>query len=46
MVKKLQFESNSISYTAKYLLSDKNNLQNTKSLIFKELINVKWGWFF
>ena len=47
--KKLQFESNSIPYTAKYLLSDKNNLQNANSLIFKvfgRLINVKWGWFF
>lgn len=37
--KKLQFESNGIPYTAKDLLSDKNNLQNANSLIFKDLMN-------
>lgn len=36
--KKLQFESNGIPYTAKDLLSDKNNLQNANSLIFKDLM--------
>lgn len=49
LTKLCECETLSIPYTAKDLLSDKNNLQNANSLIFKEdtgrLINIKWGWF-
>lgn len=36
--KLLDYQRLGIPYTAKYLLSDKNNLQNANSLIFKDIM--------